>query len=215
MPTFKESVNAKVTELEDRLLDIEIKFFSTHTNPLESPDAYALDVQSYAVLCHAAFEDFAESICVMMMDHIENCMTSKLEYSKATLCFLHFDFGLPALCVDKWNQGDKLFNYITKQIRERKSKLSEYAMIRNHGVNIKYLQSLFLPIGLELPAGNARNSLNRLADIRGFYAHAFSPTRPNAVNIVAPQTTVDYVMDVLEYMKDVASKATTMKYYKW
>lgn len=214
MPTFKDNIDTQISALENRLLDVELKYIAPHSNPLEPPNVYALDVQSYFVLCHAAFEEFAESLCMVMMNHIEDSFVNKKQFSKCTLCFLHFDIG-KSVTVEEYDQKYSLFDHIRKQIRERKSKLSEYAMVNNHGVNIKYLRNLFLPLGLEMPTGNEKNSLEQLATLRGFYAHAHSPSRPNAVNIVAPQVAVDYVMDVLKYMNSVARKAKTMSLYIW
>lgn len=86
----------------------------------------------------------------------------------------------------------------------------------NHGVGIKYLHSLFLPVGLDLPQDvNEKNSLEQLVRMRGFYAHAHTSTRPNAVTVTAPQTAVVSVEDVLQYMNKMAHKAITMSYYLW
>lgn len=63
MPTIQDDVSTYIERLENRLLDIELKFIGQHTDPSEPAAKYALDVQSYAVLCHAAFEEFAETLC--------------------------------------------------------------------------------------------------------------------------------------------------------
>ena len=60
-----------------------------------------------------------------------------------------------------------------------------------------------------------KNSLEQLARLRGFYAHAHTATRPNAVTIISPQTAAQTVEDVLTYMNKMANKATTMSYYLW
>ena len=72
MPQLRDDINAALKSLEDRLLDVEIKFISMHTSPTEPASAYALDVQSYAVLSHAAFEEFAESLCLRMLEEIDD-----------------------------------------------------------------------------------------------------------------------------------------------
>ena len=46
MAKIKDDVKALIKALEDRILDIEIKFISQHTIPTEPASAYALDVQS-------------------------------------------------------------------------------------------------------------------------------------------------------------------------
>lgn len=218
MLTFKQNVNNLVKTLEDRILDMEIKFLSPHSDPLEAPDKYALDVQCYAVLCHAAFEEYAEGLCLSVLEYIDDNFKSKCQFSKATLCLLHFSFGvgIQSPSVSDWNNKDSLFKHIEIEIKKRKGKLSDYALNNNHGVDVKYLHSLFLPIGIDMPHdANEGNSLNQLARLRGFYAHAHSSTRPNAVNVTSPQTVVNYVMDVLKYMRKSAEDAINMSNYDW
>lgn len=213
---MRDDVNVFVKTLEDRLLDVEIQFISTHTNPTEPPSAYALDVQSYAVLCHAAFEEFAECLSMRILDEIESHWTIKQQYSAATLCLLHFDLDSTSHSVDRWKDNNRFYNFIKDEIHSRKSKLCTYAIQDNHGVSEKYLHSLFLPVGLDLPQDvNEINSLKQLASLRGFYAHAHTATRPNAVTIISPQTAVLTVADVLSYMNKMAKKAIAMNYYQW
>lgn len=216
MPTIRDDIKGYVKTLEDRLLDIEIQFISSHTNPTEPPSAYAIDVQSYAVLCHAAFEEYAESLCMRILDEIESRWVNNKQYSAATLCLLHFDLEGTNHSIERWNDNSRFYDFIRNEIHNRKSKLSTYALQNNHGVSVKYLHSLFLPVGLDMPQDvNEKNSLEQLARLRGFYAHAHTVTRPNAVTITSPQAAVLTVVDVLSYMNKMANKAITMSYYLW
>ena len=216
MPTFKDDIKEYVNNLEDRLLDVEIKFISSHIDPLEPASAYAIDVQSYAVLCHAAFEEFAENLCVRVLDEIEVRWVNNKQFSVATLCLLHFDLDTSSHSIDAWDDSVRYYDYIRKQIQARKKKLSNYALNSNHGVGLKYLHSLFLPIGLDMPQDvNEKNSLEQLVKMRGFYAHAHTSSRPNAVTITSPQVAVMNVSDVLSYMNKMADKAILMRYYIW
>lgn len=216
MPTFQGEVKSSVKTLEDRLLDVEMQFISSHTNPTEPADKYALDVQSYAVLCHAAFEEFAENLCLRVLDDIEERWVNKKQFSLATLCLLHFDIESSSHTIDKWTDSTRYYDYVKDEIHDRKGKLSKYALVNNHGVGIKYLHSLFLPIGLDMPQDvNEKNSLEQLVKMRGFYAHAHTSTRSNAVTIPSPQSAVQNVEDVLSYMNKMADKAIRMSYYLW
>lgn len=215
MQNLKQDVKDLVKSLEDRLLEVEIKFISPHVCPTASPATYAIDVECYAIFCHAAFEEFAEGLCLIMLDYIEKSWNQKL-FSKATLCLLHFDIEKSNSIVSKWDYRNKVFDYIKSEIHKRKGKLSTYAIKGNHGVGIEYLQSLFLPIGIDLPQDvNVTNSLKQLVNLRGFYAHAHSSSRPNVVTVVSPQMVRSYVNDVLEYMNSVANKAMNMSFYLW
>lgn len=216
MSIIKNDINECVKILEDRLLDVEIKFISSHTDPIEHPASYAIDVQSYAVLCHAAFEEYAESLCMRMLDEIENQWVNNRNYSVATLCLLHFDLESVNHSTGRWGKNENFYDFMKNEIHNRKSKLSTYALQNNHGVSLKYLHSLFLPVGLDMPRDvNENNSLEQLARLRGFYAHAHTSTRPNAVTIISPQMAVQTVDDVLAYMNKIANKAITMSYYHW
>lgn len=216
MPTFQDDIKASVKTLEDRLLDVEIRFISTHTTPTEPASMYALDVQSYAILCHAAFEEFAESLCLRVLDDIEERWINKKQFSLATFCLLHFDIENTSHSIDKWEDNTSYYDYVKDEIHERKGKLSKYALVNNHGVGVKYLHSLFLPIGLDMPQEvDEKNSLQQLVKMRGFYAHAHTSTRPNAVTIPSPQDAVQNVSDVLQYMNKMAKKAMLMSYYLW
>lgn len=216
MPTLQGDVKAALKALEDRLLDVEIRFISMHTSPTEPASAYALDVQSYAVLSHAAFEEFAESLCLRMLEEIDDRWVNHSQFSHATLCLLHFDIDSVSHSIDRWSDISRYYDYIKDEIHVRKGKLSKYALQDNHGVGIKYLHSLFLPVGLDLPQDvNEKNSLEQLVKMRGYFAHAHTATRPHAVIVASPQDAVDYVNDVLEYMNKMARKAMTMSYYLW
>lgn len=216
MSTVQDDIDAYVKILEDRLLDVEIKFIGPHSDPTEPVDKYAIDVQSYAVLSHAAFEEFAENLCVRMLDEIDDRWKNHQLYSKATMCLLHFDVDNLNHSIDRWDDSDCFYGYIKNEIQERKGKLSTYAMKSNHGVGIKYLHSLFLPIGLDMPQDvNEKNSLERLVQMRGFFAHAHTASRPNAVTVISPQEASTIVYDVLSYMNKMAEKAKRISYYNW
>lgn len=50
------SIKDSLDKLELYLLELEEKYIDIHDDPLEDPDKYKLDVRSYCVLSHAAFE---------------------------------------------------------------------------------------------------------------------------------------------------------------
>ena len=65
------SIKDSLDKLELYLLELEEKYIDTHDDPLEDPDKYKLDVRSYCVLSHAAFEEFVENICLYTLNEIE------------------------------------------------------------------------------------------------------------------------------------------------
>ena len=50
------SIEESLDKLGIYLLELEYKYISNHVDPFEDPEEYKLDVRSYCVLSHAAFE---------------------------------------------------------------------------------------------------------------------------------------------------------------
>lgn len=112
MPGFKQDVKDLVYVMENRLLEMEIKFISPHNVPTAPPSTYAVDVQSYAVLCHAAFEEFAESLCLRVLEEVEDSWINKKQFSKATLCLLHFDLDSTSHNIERWTNISRYYDFI-------------------------------------------------------------------------------------------------------
>ena len=58
----EEELKNKYEDLQDYILELVVKYVEPHRNSLESPSDYKLDVRSFCILCHAAFEEFLENI---------------------------------------------------------------------------------------------------------------------------------------------------------
>src|ERR1700739_250967 len=96
-------------DAESYILSLEDAFLKKHlSNPLAAPADYDLDVKSYCILCHAAFEDFTELIALKVMHYTIEMYTLNHVISESLICLLHFkSSGL--------NYFDKLKddNYVT------------------------------------------------------------------------------------------------------
>lgn len=206
----ENKLQTQFDNLKQRLESLCVKFIDTHKDPLETPDKYDLDVQSYCILSHAGFEEFFESICIYMLSNIEenfNLPTRKI--SLGTICLLHFD--CTSQDIDgKWDLSNMLNDYLCQKIRDRKVILSKYAIEGNHGADIKYLKKLLLPIGIDIPHDvKYINALEQLKDIRGTYAHSFS----RAVKTINPEDAKAIVNDVLGLAEELKVQAINMKFY--
>ena len=207
----QEELEGKFKALENHILELGLKYIDSHRNPLETPRDYNLDVHSFCILCHAAFEEFLEDITLYSINRI--CMefnSKKRKFSYATFCFLHFDNH--SLCLtdeNKW-KSTRLNDYLASRLAERKSELSNYATKENHGIDVKYLRKLLLPIGIDIPH-DARElvSLETLKNIRGTYAHSYA--RNN--NFLAPEDAENAVFDVLDMVRKIKNKALNISYY--
>ncbi len=207
----QEELENKFRVLEDHILELAIKYIGPHTDPLEKPVDYNLDVHSFCILCHAAFEEFLEDITLYSVDKIEREFNSRLrKFSFATFCLLHFDeHPLPLNDEKKWD-STKLNDYLSARLSERKSELGKYAIQGNHGIDVKYMRKLLTPIGIDVPQ-NAWElaSLAILKNIRGTYAHSFARKK----NPMSPESALNAVFDVLDMVDKIRNKALSMSYY--
>ncbi len=94
------------------------------------------------------------------------------------------------------------FDYLRPLIDNAKASFSK-EVNRNHGVSILYLRSLLIPVAIEIPQDvNQLNSLKKLAEGRGDYAH-----KGRVKGVLAPEDAKRYVQDVLTLCNDVHAKA--------
>lgn len=198
--------------LEIYLLTLEEKYIAPHNDPLESPENYKLDVRSFCVLAHAAFEEFIESLCLYVLNEIEKNFSNKLQVSYSTLCLLHFKGTDKEPDDESWKDSDKLFDRIKSQIDEIKSGFSNFIMQNNHGISLKYLKKLIIPLGIDLPFDIKEiTALGNLAQYRGAYAH----TSYRKDIVVSPEDAWECVNDVYGMCVKLAKKAVNIKYYSF
>lgn len=72
----KEDLENSYNKLEDHILDLMYRYTEPHKDPLETPDDYNLDVHSFCILCHAAFEEFIEDVTLYSIERVDkefNC----------------------------------------------------------------------------------------------------------------------------------------------
>jgi hypothetical protein len=103
---------------------------------------------------------------------------------------------------DEKSPEQKPFDYLRPLILEAKASFSR-EVFKNHGVSILYLRNLLIPVAIEInPDPNLLNSLEKLADGRGSYAH-----KGKVKTVLAPEDAKKYVQDVLTICDDVRVKA--------
>lgn len=205
----KDKLQEKYDSLSNRLLELELKFMDSHNDPLEQPSEYNLDVQSYCIMSHAAFEQFFEDICLYVLERISNeFFQPQRRISIGTICLLHFGCNDISLD-DSWDNAKVLNDYLQQKITEQKSSLSTYAMTQNHGADLKYLKKLMLPVGIDIPHNvQYTSSLETLKNIRGTYAHAYNRTS----RTISPDDAKAVVLDVYKMAGELMVKAINMKF---
>lgn len=115
-----EELENKFRALENHVLELLIRYIEPHKDPLQSPNDYDLDVHSFCILSHAAFEEFVEDVTLYSVDKIETEFNSiNRKFSYATLCLLHFDEHQKKIAEE--NNWPSAFNdYLSQRIAARK-----------------------------------------------------------------------------------------------
>ena len=205
-----ENVKDCLDKLELYLLELEEKYIDIHKDPFENPEDYKLDVRSFCVLSHAAFEEFVENLCLYILNEIEDKFINTQRISYSTLCLLHFSGYTKSIDDDSWGDEDRMFDYFLEKIKSIKSEFSKYIMNQNHGVGLKYLKKMLVPLGLYTPLDvKHRTALDNLSQSRGGYAH----TSHRNIRSLSPEDARTQVRDVYEIMLDLSKKTRTISYY--
>lgn len=156
------TIEQEFITLQDYLLDIEIKYICPLEKKLLLDKADELDLRSYCVLSHAAFEEFAENMSLKVLDEITKNFANTKQISVGLIMLLHIK-GSP----EDIDKIDLLYDYILEKLKDIKSSFSKEIATNNHGVSLKYLKRMFIPIGIDIP-NNSRliSSLDQLAKYR-------------------------------------------------
>lgn len=203
------TIEQEFITLQDYLLDIEIKYICPLEKKLLLDKADELDLRSYCVLSHAAFEEFAENMSLKVLDEITKNFANTKQISVGLIMLLHIK-GSP----EDIDKIDLLYDYILEKLKDIKSSFSKEIATSNHGVSLKYLKRMFIPIGIDIP-NNSRliSSLDQLAKYRGDFAHKFSSKKIKT--IPSPLDLVSYVSDITEMMGEIVRRVKSMHYFAY
>jgi len=211
MPDFDAMFEALKVEIQSLSGQFLNQFLPA--NPEHKPENFQYQIKAFSVLSHAAFEHYVESVSEAMLKKVESDFLGK-KTSLSTLCLISA-YGI-AITLPQ-NDGDdetSCFDHIRKAIDEAKKQHS--ALLKdNHGVSAKYIRKLLIPVGINMPTGPKMDSLNKLAEARGTFAHTMTEHAKyggykKAIKILTPEAAKDAVDDCLlvcETIKDRA-KAT-------
>ncbi len=175
-----------------------------------SPNDYDLDVKSYCILCHAAFEEFVETIALKVMDNtIENFVTSHI-ISEPLVSLMHFK-STGESYLNKAEEENKIeiitsYDYIRNKLLEIKERFSK-EIFNNHGVSLKYIKQLLMPVAIDIPNDpNLLNSLKKLANERGAYADKLRD-KGSIRKSISPENAKEFVEDCIKLCIDLLKKA--------
>jgi len=160
--------------LDKELSDLRSRFLADFlpAKPEHIPADFEYEVKSFSLLSHAAFEEYVEAVSEAMMQKIEaDLLTKKSTLSMA--CFLSA-YGIKLELPNDDEAEDKTcFEHIRSALAKAKE-LHSSTLKGNHGFSAKYMRRLLIPVGINMPQGPETESLKKLAEARGSFAHTMA-----------------------------------------
>ncbi|HNP84400.1 MAG TPA: HEPN domain-containing protein [Nitrospira sp.] len=197
-------IDALHKELTSHVDELTQKFLATYipADPSIPPESYAHDVKAYCMLSHAAFEEFFEGIALSLTEYATNKWLAERKVNDILIALLCWHGAKMKIDDDETSPEKRPFEYLRPLVDSAKVSFSR-EVHKNHGVSILYLRGLLVPVGIEIPQdANWLNSLSKLAEGRGSYAH-----KGRVKIVLAPEDAQRYVRDVLALCNDVRAKA--------
>lgn len=205
-----ENLNAEINNLEKRFISEWIP-----ADPSIPPEEFEHDVKAFCVLAHAAFEEFAEEISLIVMNAAKNSWSDK-KFSKALVSIL-LAYPSKLDIIDNHEQKqDKVFDQI-REIIKLCIQAHSTALSKNHGFSLKYLRSILTPVAIDIPEDNVRMmaSLKDLTEARGSYAHSLAKQAlygqwKRAGRPMVPETARDAVSDCVALCEELARRGSAL-----
>ena len=201
-----------------RIESVKKGILQTHLRTVAGPSQWLVAVEAYSVLCHAAFEEFVESISEYSVSKIlYNLMNKKPLPRYAALFMSHYYQG-PAIINPLAIPQTSEFDTIRTLFNSAKQSHSK-VVHKNHGISIDQLRSLLVPTGMYIePNSSEKDSLERLIKQRHTVAHLgmdLQNERQEASSrIQSPEDVVSLVEDsCIPYFKKIFIKASEYNYY--
>lgn len=166
--------DALYAALDQELNNLKAKFLAGFlpAKPEHAPEDFEYEVKLFSLLSHAAFEEFIEAISEAMMKKVESDLLEK----KSTLSTASFlsAYGIKLeLPADDEGEDKSCFEHVRLAIGRAKQ-LHSAALRDNHGFSAKYMRKLLIPVGLNMPRGPEIESVKKLAEARGSFAHTMA-----------------------------------------
>lgn len=187
------NIDNRFSETKDYIRTIESKFIDQYipVDPSIGPDQYEIDVRSYLILCHAAFEELMENIAIYLFEE-SYILFLQNKITKPLVTILNLS-GEKLKIPDVGEKEIKSFDNIRKTLDEAKSNFSS-KVFDNHGASLKYMRSLFYPVALDIPDDTRLiTAIDWIAEYRGSYAHKRNGKKPPS-----PENCKEYVNDSIQ-----------------
>ena len=190
-----------IEELEETFIRQFIKKRETEPHEPIELDEYKHHVKAYCVLCYAAIEEYFEKIALKVMHQCLDEWVSLRKYTDTLVTLVSYCKQTLQIDSDENTKETTVFEY-QKDIFDHVKQIFSIHVHNNHGISLKYLRGLLIPVGIDIKEDiRLKSSLNKLARERGKYAHQ------RAEHPLSPEDARNYVNDCLELYEDVKTKA--------
>lgn len=137
-----------------------------------------------------------------------NSDTLKSHKSKLERVTKIYEAGNTLTMQDVAELTKKTESYTKEIIKESLSFFDSYVE-NNHGASLKYILKLLIPVGIDIPESPLLNSLQKLAEYRGNYAH----TRGTLNQIISASDMVKYLIDIIKLCNSIENGINSFNEY--
>jgi hypothetical protein len=193
--------------LKRSVMEIEARFLMPHLGPptLAIPTRKEiLDVAACVILVHGVMEDFVEGLALWVLGKAVANWTKKKKVNRSTVSLLLYQ-RVPS----KKSLILPVFDNIRTALDEANTRVST-AINDNHGIALDGLRSLFMPLGINVPADPVLTaSLELLIRMRHQWAHQ---DRKRAKVIRSAKDTQTTVSDCLLLAEKLSTEAASIRF---
>jgi hypothetical protein len=215
-----ESIKVLEVDLATHLGKLEAKFIQGFfpVQPQHKPADYEHEVKAFCVLAHAAFEEYAEQVSMLIMRAAIDAWRTQREVTDPLISLCLF-YKVEILHVDDEKQVQPTCFDLMRVALENAKALHSTAIHKNHGFSLKYLRAALTPVFINVPSrAKFDASLKTLAAARGSFAHGASrdasysstPQGRKADRSIAPEEARAVVADCLELCREIGLSATVI-----
>lgn len=198
-------------ELRDYIGLISAEFIDEFfpADPALDVEKYKHKVKAYCVLAHAAFEEHVERLSLEIMLHALGLWSTGKRATQSLLTLSMF-YGIRVEYSEDENNNQATTLDLLRDAVEEIKRRHSHALANNQGFSLKYLRSIFTPVGVDVPQDVIIiSSLRTLADARGFYAHTSAKAghfidQKKAAHPMSPEKAKGVVNDCLKLCAELS-----------
>lgn len=188
-------------ELLKEINKLHFRYMRKHLSAItiDNMEDYELDAKSYTILCHAALENFIESIAEILIKHAMHIFIYDKKVSSILLSFCIFkDIDIKDADDNGWKSDIR--SLVKTPLEDAVNTFTNYLNQSNHGIKVKNLKEILRPVGIDIKSSQPLiTSLEYFTNLRGKFAHRFMEkgsyarvSRPEG-----PEAICNAVMDVI------------------